>query len=193
LLRAIARLATERGLVFALGVWSQHAYRYGAAQVTGLDARNLASFAAHGMRRLLEAVSDISGVQLRVNAESGIHLDEGTAFWRTILGGIRACGRPIRLDLRAKGIVDETVAAGLATGLPVTVSTKFWMEHQGLPYHAVQLQDGDRFVRCGSRSPAGKRPVRVRWRRPRPVRERRATTGACRTGGLRAASAGRCG
>ncbi|MBI3971810.1 MAG: hypothetical protein HY332_11025 [Chloroflexi bacterium] len=147
LLRAISRLAVERGIDFTLGVWSQHAYRYGRSRVAGLSHDNLSSFCGHGMRRLLEACPDISGVQLRVNAESGVHLDEGAAFWRTIFAGIRACGRPIRLDLRAKGIVDDTIAAGLDTGLPVTVSTKFWTEHQGLPYHATQLQDGDRFVR----------------------------------------------
>ena len=51
------------------------------------------------------------------------------------------------LDLRAKAIADDTIAAALATGLPVLVNTKFWTEHQGLPYHATLLQEGDRYVR----------------------------------------------
>ena len=99
------------------------------------------------MRRLLEACPQISAVQLRVNAESGIHLDEGAHFWRALFDGVAACGRRVTLDLRAKAIADDTVAAGLATGLPVLVNTKFWTEHQGLPYHATLLQEGDRYVR----------------------------------------------
>ena len=55
-------------------------------------------------------------------------------------------GRQVTLDLRAKAITDDTVEAGLATGLPVVVNTKFWTEHQGLPYHATLLQEGDRYV-----------------------------------------------
>lgn len=161
LLQGIARLAVERGLDFTLGVWSQHAYSYGASAVVGLEAGNLASYCAAGVRRLLQAVPDISAVQLRVNSESGIHLDEGAHFWRAIFGGVAACGRPVTLDLRAKGLVEDTIQAGLDTGLPVIVDTKFWTEHHGLPYHATLLQQGDRYVRRHSyadqlRYPAGR-------------------------------------
>ena len=147
LLRGIARMATERGLEFALGVWSQHAHTYGTPTVSGLDADNLVPYCAAGLRRMLQAVPEISAVQLRVNSESGVHLDEGARFWRALFEGVAACGRPVALDLRAKAITDDTVEAGLATGLPVTVDTKFWTEHQGLPYHATLLQEGDRYVR----------------------------------------------
>ena len=147
LLRGVARRAVERGLTFTLGVWQQNAHTYGASQVDGLEKENIAAFSAAGLQRMLEAVPDISGVQLRVNAELGIHLDEGAEFWRALYAGVRACGRPIRLDLRAKAIVDDTIEAAVETGNAVDVSTKFWTEHQGLPYHAAQLQDGDRSVR----------------------------------------------
>ena len=71
----------------------------------------------------------------------------GPDFWRALFDGVAACGRRVTLDLRAKAIADDTVAAALATGLPVLVNTKFWTEHQGLPYHATLLQEGDRYVR----------------------------------------------
>ncbi|HEU5315331.1 MAG TPA: hypothetical protein VFX49_04435, partial [Chloroflexota bacterium] len=150
LLRGIARRAAERGIDFALGVWSQHAYTFGKSMVEGLGDANLASFCGHGMRRLLEAVPDIRAVQLRVNSESGIHLGEGARFWRAIFDGVAAASsgdRRVTLDLRAKAITDDTIDAGLATGLPVVVNTKFWTEHHGLPYHATLLQEGDRYVK----------------------------------------------
>ncbi|MGH2366904.1 MAG: hypothetical protein ACRDI2_01790, partial [Chloroflexota bacterium] len=164
LLRGIARRATERGIDFALGVWSQHAHSFGTSMVDGLNHHNLAAFCGHGLRRLLEAVPEIAAVQLRVNAESGIHLDEGPRFWRSIFDGVTGAargGRRIILDLRAKAITDDTIEAGLATGLPVVVNTKFWTEHQGLPYHATLLQEGDRYVKRHSygdqlRYPGGK-------------------------------------
>ncbi len=147
LLQGIAGLAVERGLDFCLGIWSQHAHSYGPSTVSGLDQDNLASYCAAGLRRLLEACPQVSAVQLRVNAELGIHLDEGAHFWRALFDGVAACGRRVTLDLRAKAIADDTIAAALATGLPVLVNTKFWTEHQGLPYHATLLQEGDRYVR----------------------------------------------
>lgn len=151
LLQGIAHRATERGIDFALGVWSQHAHTFGKSMVDGLDHHNLASFCGHGIRRLVAAVPEITAVQLRVNSESGVHLDEGARFWRSIFDGVAAAAhssdRRITLDLRAKAITEDTIAAGLATGLPVVVNTKFWTEHHGLPYHATLLQEGDRYVK----------------------------------------------
>lgn len=146
-LRMISTMADERGIDFTLGIWQQHAYEYGKSTVEGLTRDNLEGFCATGIRRVLEACPAISGVQLRVNSESGILLDEGARFWRGIFAGIKACGRSVRLDVRAKAITDDTIQAARDTGLPVIVSTKYWTEHQGLPYHAAELQFADRLVR----------------------------------------------
>ena len=43
--------------------------------------------------------------------------------------------RPIQLDLRYKGLKQETIDQAVAAGLDVTVDTKFWCEHLGLPFH----------------------------------------------------------
>jgi hypothetical protein len=40
----------------------------------------------------------------------------------------------VEIDLHAKGIDRTIIDAALATGMPVTVSPKFWAEHMGLPY-----------------------------------------------------------
>ena len=147
-LRMITQMAADRGLDFTLGVWQQHADVYGASMVEGLTKDNLQDYSAVGIRRLLEACPAINGVQLRVNSESGIYLKEQPAFWRAIFAGITACGRPIRLDVRSKAVTEDTIQASLDTGLPVMVSTKYWTEHQGMPWHASQIQMADRPIRA---------------------------------------------
>ena len=146
-LQMISRTATERGIDFTFGVWQQHAHEYGESLVEGLTPDNIAAYCRLGMTKVLEACPDIQGVQLRVNVESGILLAESPAFFREIYAGVRAANRDLAIDIRAKAIVDDTWEAALATGMPTTVSTKFWCEHQGMPYHAMLLQDFDRMVR----------------------------------------------
>ena len=146
-LQMIARTATARGIDFTFGVWQQHAYEYGDSLVEGLTPDNMAAYCALGMTKVLQACPEIVGVQLRVNSESGIELADEPEFFREIYGGIVAAGREIEIDVRAKAIADDTWEGALETGLPTTVSTKFWCEHQGMPYHAGLLQDFDRMVR----------------------------------------------
>ncbi|MDE2896970.1 MAG: hypothetical protein OXO54_01465, partial [Chloroflexota bacterium] len=131
-LQMISRTAVERGIDFTFGVWQQHSYEYGESLVEGLSLDILADYCELGMAKVLKACPDISGVQLRVNSESGIEAEDSPAFFRSIYSGIVAAGREIEIDCRAKAIADDTWEGALATGLPTTVSTKFWCEHQGM-------------------------------------------------------------
>jgi hypothetical protein len=45
--------------------------------------------------------------------------------------------------LHAKGIDQPTIDAALGTGLPVTISPKFWAEHLGLPYHQAAIRPNE--------------------------------------------------
>ena len=146
-LRMISRTAVERGIDFTFGVWQQHSYEYGESLVEGLSLDILADYCELGMAKVLKACPDISGVQLRVNSESGIEAEDSPAFFRSIYSGVVAAGREIEIDCRAKAIADDTWEGALDTGLPTTVSTKFWCEHQGMPYSAGLLQDFDRMDR----------------------------------------------
>ncbi len=146
-LQMISRTAAARGVDFTFGVWQQHAYEYGDSLVDGLTLDNLAAYCELGMAKVLRACPDIAGVQLRVNSESGIEAEDSPAFFRAIYAGVAAAGRPVEIDVRAKAIADDTWEGALDTGLPTTVSTKFWCEHQGMPYHAGLLQDFDRMDR----------------------------------------------
>ena len=138
MLKRIAELAEAHGIDFNLAIWMQAPVpKYsGAVEVTGLpEGDALSGYCALGLRRLLEACPAIRGVQLRMNEEAGVAADKQAAFFQPIFEAIRAAGRPIRLDLRFKGLQPATTQAAIDEKLDVTVSTKFWAEHFGLPFH----------------------------------------------------------
>jgi hypothetical protein len=138
MLGRIAVLARERGLDFTLGIWMQAPVpRYsGKVLVENLpEGTQAADYCARGMALVLRACPAIGAVQLRMNAEAGVPEDQQTDFYRPLFRAVRQCGRPVGLDLRYKGLRPETTQAALGEGLAVTISTKFWCEHLGLPYH----------------------------------------------------------
>jgi len=142
MLRRISELAEEHGIDFNLGIWMQAPVpKYSApVEVTGLpEGPGLSQYCALGLRRLLEACPSIRGVQLRMNEEAGVAAEEQAAFFRPIFEAMRAAGRPVRLDLRYKGLQPATTQAAIDEKLDVTVSTKFWSEHFGLPYHPTSV------------------------------------------------------
>ena len=138
MLKRVAELAHEYGLDFTLGIWTQLPVdKYpGDIRVanlpTGLAA---ADYCATGLRKILVTCPAIDAVQFRMNAEAGVSEDQQTDFYRPLFRAIANCGHPVRVDLRYKGLRPETIQDAKALKLDVTVSTKFWCEHMGLPYH----------------------------------------------------------
>jgi len=142
MLRRISDLAREYAIDFNLAIWMQAPVpRYSApVQVTGLpEGLKLADYCALGLKRILAACPSITGIQLRMNDEAGVKPEEQTPFYQPIFQSIAAAGRPIRLDLRYKGLLPATLDVANQLGLDTTVSTKFWSEHFGLPYHPTSV------------------------------------------------------
>jgi hypothetical protein len=89
---------------------------------------------------MVTAIPEIDIVQFRVNHESGVG-DQVSAedFWNRCVDAVAdvaaETGRPITLNLRAKGLTDSMIAHAFSRGLPVEVPTKYWCEHAALPYH----------------------------------------------------------
>ena len=138
MLRRISEKARERGLNFTLGIWTHLpvAKFIGGSRIEALpEGIAAAEYCAAGLREILGACPAIDGVQFRMNVEAGIAEDRQTEFYRPILKAVRDCGHPVRVDLRYKGLRPETTREAITLGLDVTVSTKFWTEHFGLPYH----------------------------------------------------------
>lgn len=139
----IGEIAREHGVDFTVGLWTQlpvvavrEGLDYGASPVENLPAGALGGdYCAKGLRRLLELCPAVSGVQLRMNLESGIPEDQQEAYYTSLFDAIANCGRPVRLDMRYKSLSQRTIDLAVAAGLDLTVSTKYWCEHMGLPFH----------------------------------------------------------
>lgn len=149
-LRSISEQAIARGLDFQLGLWT-HAYDWiespnAQHTVEGLTSETHAPYCRDAVRTLLQACPAIGGLTFRVHGESGV--PEGSwDFWRTVFEGVADCGRRVGIDLHAKGLEEQTLGSALDTGLPITVSPKFWAEHMGLPYHQAAIRENERVTR----------------------------------------------
>ena len=137
MLRFISEETIRRGMDFQLGLWT-HAYKWTESPdanyvIEGLTPETHAAYCRESLTMLLKACPAISGVTLRIHGESGVA--EGSyEFWGEIFRGAAGAGRRVRLDLHAKGIDQQMIDLAVQTGLPVTVSPKFWAEHMGLGY-----------------------------------------------------------
>lgn len=146
MLRFISSLAKERGLDFTLSVWQQIAWGIGThtrtqrSMVSGYNQENMTEYTYLALAKLLKECPGISGLQLRLNYESGITYDEQPAFFKdAVFRAAREAGRPILIEVRDIGLLSDTLAAASATGLPVRVSHKYWAEHMIFPYHPASF------------------------------------------------------
>jgi hypothetical protein len=137
MLQHISEETARRGLHFQLGLWT-HAYQWVDSPkanyvIQGLTPETHGPYCRDALQSLLQACPAINGVTFRIHGESGVA--EGSYdFWETVFDGVTRCGRKVEIDMHAKGIDDRMIELGLATGMPVKVSPKFWAEHMGLGY-----------------------------------------------------------
>ena len=143
-LRRIGQLCADRAIDFYFGIWQQVPWqREQSSVVDGLppDEDALARYCAAGLRRLVVSCPEIVGVHLRVNHEAGVGTQTtAEGFWNTLTDAVAVCGRPVKLDLRAKGLTDSMIDHALAHGLDVSVPTKYWCEQTGLPHHLTRMR-----------------------------------------------------
>ena len=143
MLQFISEQAVVHGIDFQLGIWT-HGYHWGAASqanytIEGVTSQNHAAYSRDALTALLRACPNISGVTLRTHGESGVR--EGSySFWSTVFSALPACGRKVSLDLHTKGLDQNLIEAALQTGMPVTLSPKYWAEHMGLPYQQASIR-----------------------------------------------------
>ena len=148
-------IAHAHGVDFTAGIWD-HIYRGGVQAggiegasenadkpteglVWGVTAENLATYNKAAIRKFLEVFPEIDAVQFRMHPESGLKRDEMKGFWHEIFGMIKQMRPEMRVDLRAKELPDEVIEDGLDQGLKLRVTTKYWMEQMGLPFHPTHI------------------------------------------------------
>ena len=156
--KTMIRLAHERGIHVTAGIWD-HIYRagvqtggiQGAAKgdaptpglVWGVTGDNLAAYSTAALKRFLAVFPEIDGIQFRMHDESGLKPEEMNGFWHEVFTQVKATKPELKLDLRAKGLPDAVIDDALAQGLDARISTKFWMEQMGLPYHPTHVNPQD--------------------------------------------------
>jgi len=139
----IAAETERRGLDFQLAIWT-HAYQWTASpnsdhHILGLTAETHAPYCRDALAELLKVCPQIKGVTLRVHGESGI--PEGSYnFWKVLFEAFRGAGRPIEIDMHAKGLDQRMIEIGHETGMRLTAGAKFWAEHLGIGYHQADIR-----------------------------------------------------
>ncbi len=146
MLRFISDEAAARGLQFQLGVWT-HAYTWITSPrathvIEGLTPQTQGPYSRDALALVLKECPNITGVTFRIHGESGV-AEGNYDLWKTIFDGCVRSGRRITLDMHAKGMDQGMIDTALGTGLPVTISPKYWAEHMGLPYHQAAIRSNE--------------------------------------------------
>ncbi len=162
-LNRLVQMAHERGINFTIGIWD-HIYR-GNVQgggvpnpnepltkpmpglVWGMTAENLIPYTKAALTKFLQLVPNIDSVQFRMHDESGLKSSEQEGFWREMFQLMKQKAPNIRLDLRAKGLLDSTIQTCIDDGVNFRLTTKCWMEQMGLPFHPTHVNVRDQMNR----------------------------------------------
>jgi hypothetical protein len=148
-------IAHSRGVRFCPAFWD-HIYRGkvqgggipGASEkagqrtphlVSGVTTENLIAYNKAALVKFMEVFPDIDAIQFRIHWESGLSRKETPGFWHDMFDIIRKKYPKIQIDLRAKGLPDEVIEDAIAQGLNFRITTKYWMEQMGLPFHPTHI------------------------------------------------------
>jgi hypothetical protein len=149
-LRRMIDLCHQRGLEFTVGIWD-HIYRGGVqgprefanrrtpGLVWGVTADNLVPYTKAALAEFLQRFPEIDSVQFRMHWESGLRREEMKDFWSDIFRIANSARPGMRFDARAKGFPDELIDEAVAQKLNLRITTKYWMEQMGLPFHPLHV------------------------------------------------------
>lgn len=176
------RLAHARGIDVVPAIWD-HIYRGGvqgggiagasdrAGQrvpglVYGVTSDNLVAYNQAAIRKFLDVFPEIDGLQFRMHGESGLKRSEMQEFWHEIFRSIREKRPDLRVDLRAKQLPDAVIRDGLEQQLHLRVTTKYWMEQMGLPFHPTHVNPPNQHDRRHGYADLLRYPqhYRIHWR-----------------------------
>lgn len=141
----LIQMCHDRGIGFRVGFWD-HIYRGGYqsnkdmpeqanSQVQGVTADNMIAYTQVALAKFIDQVPHLDGILFRAHDESGLKKGEQLNFWKGIFDMLKEKAPGIRIDLHAKEVSDTIVHEAQNRGLTVRMSTKYWMEQMGLPFH----------------------------------------------------------
>ncbi|MDB5245933.1 MAG: hypothetical protein JWQ40_327 [Segetibacter sp.] len=157
-LAAINRLIDmchERGIKFTVGIWD-HIYRGGVqgggipgtttspdkpvpGLVWGVNSENLISYNKTALAKFVKMVPGLDAIQFRMHNESGLKENEQESFWSDVFKMLKATVPNLHLDLRAKELPEPVIQSAIDIGVPFRITTKYWMEQMGLPFHPTAI------------------------------------------------------
>ena len=162
-LNRMIEMAHERGLEFKVGIWD-HIYRGGVQTggiseedlanqsknhlVQGVNAENLSEYTKAALAKFIQVVPDLDGIQMRMHNESGLKRgEEMEVFWTKVFGMIKTTAPGLQIDLRAKELPETIIHIASNIGLNFTITTKYWMEQMGLPFHPTHINRQNQYDR----------------------------------------------
>jgi hypothetical protein len=154
-LNRLIQMSHDRGLDFTVGIWD-HIYRGGVqgggvpganemarrptpSLVWGVTGQNLVPYTKAALAEFVRQVPALDGIQFRMHDESGLKNSEQEGFWRDVFAMMKDKAPHLCLDLRAKGLPDSVIETGLDLGVNFRITTKYWMEQMGLPFHPTHV------------------------------------------------------
>ncbi len=156
-------MAHQRGMDFKVAIWD-HIYRGGVQTggiskedlekqskdhlVQGVTAENLSAYTRAAFEKFVRLVPNLDGIQLRMHNESGLKRgEEMKNFWSDMFGMIKTTVPELQINLRAKELPESIIEIARDIDLNFTVTTKYWMEQMGLPFHPTHINRQNQFDR----------------------------------------------
>ena len=163
-LNRVIDMAHERGLQFTLGIWD-HIYdgvssyytpgvwdhlpevngRKPRWPVEGLTDKNLVAYTQAALRRFLEVVPHLDGIQFRMHGESGLSRAGMRNFWEPIFQIMSKEHPNIRFDARAKEFPPDLVDLAVKMGVPMRLVLKYIAEQAGMPFSPIHVPRSQQF------------------------------------------------
>jgi hypothetical protein len=159
-LKRVIRQAHAHGIHFRIGIWD-HIYRGGVqtggakqakagrpGTVSGVTEKNLVTYTRTAFTTLMQKLPDLDSVQFRMHDESGLKQGaEMRQFWTSMFDDLKRSGRDLRFELRAKAMPDDIIDAAVNSGIDFRLSTRYWTEQMGLPFHPTHINRQNQFDR----------------------------------------------
>ena len=154
-LNNLIKMTHDHGIGFTVGIWD-HIYRGGVqgggipgtrdapdmpipGLVWGVNSDNLVTYNKTALARFVKLVPDLDAIQFRMHNESGLRREEQDSFWLDVFKEMKQTAPDLRLDLRAKELPESVVQSAIDVGIRFRITTKYWMEQMGMPWHPTQI------------------------------------------------------
>lgn len=181
-LNRLIQMSHDRGVKVTIGIWD-HIYRGGVqgggipgaddatkkpvpGLVWGVTGENLVPYTKAALAEFVRRVPNLDAIQFRMHDESGLKKGEQEGFWRDVFQMMKNAAPTLHLDLRAKGLPDSVIESAAEVGISFRITTKYWMEQMGLPFHPTHINKQNQFDRRHSYADLLRYPQRYKmhWR-----------------------------